>query len=147
MNTLEFSKIKGETLDVSPLLAWVERHIKWLGNGRYELKITKKMKRRSLPQNRLMWLWFACIESETGQYAQDIHDYYCLKFLPREITDLKTGEMVRVGGHTSTLTSEAFTDFLNKVQADAATELGITLPTPDDLAWEEFEQQFKEYAR
>jgi hypothetical protein len=36
---------------------------------------------------------------------------------------------------------------MNQVQADAATELNITLPTPDDLAWEEFEQQFKEYVR
>ena len=147
MNTIEFSKRKGETLDVSALLVWVERHINWLGNGLYELKIAKKVKRRSLPQNRLMWMWFACIGQDTGQSVDDIHDYYAYKFLPRYITELETGAQVRVPGHTSTLTTEAFTDFLNQVQADAATELNITLPTPDDLAWEEFEQQFKEYAR
>lgn len=143
MNTIEFSKIKGETLDVSALLSWVERHINWLRNGHYELKIAKKVKRRSLPQNRLMWMWFACISSETGQSADDIHDYYALKFIPRFITSLETGIEVRVPGKTSTLTTEAFTEFLNQVQADAATELGITLPSPDDLAWEEFEQQYK----
>ena len=147
MNTIEFSKRKGETLDVGALLVWVERHINWLGNGLYELKIAKKVKRRSLPQNRLMWMWFACIGQDTGQSIDDIHDYYAYKFLPRYITDLETGSQVRVAGHTSTLTTEAFTDFLNQVQADAATELNITLPTPDDLAWEEFEAQFKEYAR
>ena len=147
MNTIEFSKRKGETLDVSALLKWVERHINWLGNGLYELKIAKKVKRRSLPQNRLMWMWFACIGQDTGQSVDDIHDYYAYKFLPRYITDLETSAQVRVAGHTSTLTTEAFTDFLNQVQADAATELNITLPTPDDLAWEEFEAQFKEYAR
>ena len=147
MNTIEFRKTKGETLDVSALLKWVERHINWLGNGLYELKIAKKVKRRSLPQNRLMWMWFACIGQDTGQSVDDIHDYYAYKFLPRYITDLETGSMVRVPGHTSTLTTEAFTDFLNQVQADAATELNITLPLPDDLAWEEFEAQFKEYAR
>ena len=147
MNTIEFSKKKGETLDVSALLVWVERHINWLGNGLYELKIAKKVKRRSLPQNRLMWMWFACIGKDCGQSIDDIHDYYAYKFLPRYITELETGAQVRVPGHTSTLTTEAFTDFLNQVQADAATELNITLPTPDDLAWEEFEAQFKEYAR
>lgn len=147
MNTIEFRKMKGETLDVSALLKWVERHINWLGNGLYELKIAKKVKRRSLPQNRLMWMWFACIGQDTGQSVDDIHDYYAYKFLPRYITDLETGSQVRVPGHTSTLTTEAFTEFLNQVQADAATELNIKLPTPDDLAWEEFEQQFKEYAR
>ena len=147
MNTIEFRKTKGETLDVSALLVWVERHINWLGNGLYELKIAKKVKRRSLPQNRLMWMWFACIGQDTGQSIDDIHDYYAYKFLPRYITDLETGAQVRVPGHTSTLTTEAFTDFLNQVQADAATELNITLPLPDDLAWAEFEEQFKEYAR
>lgn len=147
MNTIEFRKTKGETLDVSALLSWVERHINWLGNGLYELKIAKKVKRRSLPQNKLMWMWFACISQETGQSSQDIHDYYAMKYLPRHITDLETGATVRVPGHTSTLTTEAFTEFLNQVQADAATELNITLPTPDDLAWEEFEAQYKEYAR
>ena len=147
MNTIEFRKTKGETLDVSALLVWAERHINWLGNGLYELKIAKKVKRRSLPQNRLMWMWFACIGQDTGQSIDSIHDYYTYKFLPRYITELETGAQVRVPGHTSTLTTEAFTDFLNQVQADAATELNITLPLPDDLAWEEFEAQFKEYAR
>jgi hypothetical protein len=94
-----------------------------------------------------MWMWFACIAQDTGQSIDSIHDYYAYKFLPRYITDLETSEQVRVAGHTSTLTTEAFTEFLNQVQADAATELNITLPTPDDLAWKEFEQQFKEYVR
>lgn len=99
MNTIEFSKRKGETLDVGALLSWVERHINWLGNGLYELKIAKKVKRRSLPQNRLMWMWFACISKDCGQSVDDIHDYYCYKYLPRYITDIETGSQVRVAGH------------------------------------------------
>ena len=147
MSAIEFSKIKCETLDVGTLHAWLDRQVKWLMNGRYELKIAKKVKRRSLPQNKLLWMWFGCISRETGQNADDIHDYYALKFIPRFITSLETGIEVRVPGRTSTLTTEAFTEFLNQVQADAATELGITLPSPDDLAWEEFEAQYKEYAQ
>lgn len=147
MKTIEFFKTNGEISDMAALHAWLDKSVKWLTNGRHTLEIKRSVKKRSLAQNKLMWLWFACIESETGQYAQDVHDYYCFKFLPREIADLKTGEMVRVGAHTSTLTSEAFTDFLNKVQADAATELGITLPVPDDEGFSDFEDEYKQYAR
>lgn len=146
MNATEFSKIKGENFDVSPLLAWVERHIKWLKNGHYELKITRKVKLRSLPQNRLMWMWFACISQETGQPIQDIHDYYCSKFLLHNIEWVDDKAMLVVG-HTSSLDKEQFSEFLDRIQADAATQLGITLPTPDDMDWEEFEQHYKEYAR
>lgn len=147
MKQYEFSKTNGEIADMGALHAWLDKSVKWLTNGRHTLEIKRSVKKRSLAQNKLMWLWFACIESETGQYAQDIHDYYCFKFLPKEIADLKTGEMMRVGGHTSTLTSEAFTDFLNKVQADAASELGITLPVPDDEGFSEFDDEYKQYAR
>lgn len=147
MKKIEFYKINGEIADMGALHAWLDKQVKWIRNGSHTLQIVEKQRKRSLAQNKLMWLWFACIESETGQYAQDIHDYYCFKFLPKEIADLKTGEMLRVGGHTSTLTSEAFTDFLNKVQADAATELGITLPVPDDEGFSEFEDEYKQYAR
>lgn len=145
MNTIEFRKTKGETLDVDALLSWVERHVNWLGNGLYELKIARKQKKRSVPQNRLMWLWFACLEQEFGQQAMDWHDYYCLLFLPRDIINPSSGEMMRVGGHTSNLTVEAFSDFLDKVQADAATEFGVTLPSPDDESWGEFENRYKVY--
>jgi len=147
MKTIEFDKIKGEIADLGAIHAWLDRNLKHLVNGHHALVLKREAKRRSLAQNKLMWLWFACVESETGQYAQDVHDYYCLKFLPKDITDLKTGEVLRVGGHTSTLTSEAFTDFLNKVQADAATELGIKLPVPDEEGWEEFEDEYKQYVR
>lgn len=147
MKTTEFSKINGEIANASALHAWLDKSIKYLRNGIYTLQIVGKTKRRSIAQNKLMWLWFACIEQETGQEAMDIHDYYTLKYLSREIVDLRTGLLVRVGGHTSTLTSEAFTDFLNKVQADAATELGITLPIPEEEGFEEFEETYKQFVR
>jgi hypothetical protein len=35
------------------------------------------------------------------------------------------------------------TTFLNQLQADAASELGITLPTPQDRFWESFYQDYR----
>ena len=54
-------------------------------NGEYELTIKKKVKKRTLDQNSLMWMWYKCIEDETGTPSQDIHDYYCKKFLRRKV--------------------------------------------------------------
>ena len=48
----------------------------------------------------------------------------------------------RIAGHTSGLTTEQMTEFLNKVQADAASEYGITLPNPEDLYFEMWAEQY-----
>ena len=87
-------------------------------------------------------MWFRCLEDGTGQSAQDWHDYYCKKILGREFVT-PDGEIERLQGHTSTLNTAQMTDFLNKVQADAATEWGVTLPLPEDVGYDEFRMQFE----
>lgn len=112
-----------------------------LANGRYIVTIQREKQKRSLDQNALMWLWYTCIEAETGTSAQDIHDYYCAKFLRRTIDWNGTQRTVVEG--TSKLTKDRFTTFLDQVQADAAAEFGIRLPLPEDLYFEEFYQTYK----
>lgn len=111
-----------------------------LSNGAYTITIKKAQEKRSLPQNDLMWLWFTCIEQETGTPKEDVYMYYCKKFLCK---------VIEIGGHrekiyntSSKLTMEEMTEFLNKIQADAATELGITLPKREDMFFEQFYAQF-----
>ena len=53
------------------------------------------------------------------------------------------GEMI-VAGSTSKLNTLQMTDFLNKVQADAAVELGIRLPLPADRYYQEFIDEYKD---
>ena len=72
-----------------------------------------------MSQNALMWMWFQCMEAETGTLKQDIHDYYCQKFLARRA--VIGGVEKWVTGGTSKLNTAQMTDFLNKVQADAAS--------------------------
>lgn len=112
-----------------------------LRNGRYRVCIERYTEPRTLSQNALMWLWFTCIERETGTDKLDVHDYYCNLFLRRK-TLIKGRETVIAGG-TSKLTTLQMTDFLRKVQADAATELGIMLPLPEDRYYEEFVSEYK----
>ena len=63
-----------------------------LRNGRYRLIIERYTEPRTLSQNALMWLWFTCIEQETGTDKQDVHDYYCNLYL-RRTTIIKGKEL------------------------------------------------------
>lgn len=112
-----------------------------LRNGRYTVTITRAREPRSLDQNALMWLWFTCIEQETGTPRQDVHDYYCVRFLRKSITWNGFDRTVIEG--TSRLTKERMTWLLDQIQADAKTEFGIDLPLPEDKYFEEFYQTYK----
>ena len=111
-----------------------------LSNGEYVMTIARRQSKRTLAQNDLLWLWLTCIESETGTPKDDAYLYYCKKFLLKRVT---MGERVEVVYQTSSkLNTAQMTEFLDKIQADAASELGIQLPKPDDRYWESF---FNEY--
>ena len=43
---------------------------------------------------------------------------------------------------SSKLNTEQMTEFLNRIQADAATEMGITLPQPQDRFFEAFASEY-----
>ena len=111
-----------------------------LSNGAYTITIKKASTKRSVPQNDLMWMWLTCIERETGTPKDDVYMYYCKKFLIKTITIGERQE--RIYNTSSKLTSEEMTEFLNKIQADALTELGIRLPLPEDRFFEQFYAQF-----
>lgn len=110
-------------------------------NGRYTVTIRREREPRSLDQNSLMWMWFACISRETGTPQQDVHDYYCAKFLRRRIEWNGTERTVVEG--TSGLSKERMTEFLDQVQADAQTEFGIRLPLPEDQFFDEFYESYR----
>jgi hypothetical protein len=67
--------------------------------------------------------------------------YYCKKFLMRTVSIGQ--KMERIYMTSSKLNSEQMTTFLNQIQADAASELGITLPTPQDRFFEAFYAEYK----
>lgn len=111
-----------------------------LANGTYHITINRASEKRSIPQNDLMWMWLACIERETGTPKDDIYMYYCKKFLMKTIQ--VGNKLERIYNTSSKLNTEQMTDFLNKIRSDAAQELGITLPQPQDRFFEQFYAQF-----
>lgn len=112
-----------------------------LRNGEYTVKITRKTKPRTISQNALMWMWYKCMEESTGTPKEDFHDYYKAKYLCRDVA--VGNRWVRVVGSTTDLNTLQITDYLNKVQADAATEFGITLPLPVDKTYSAFIDEYR----
>ena len=112
-----------------------------LANGTYSITVKKVQEKRSIAQNDLMWMWLTCIQNETGTNKDEIYMYYCKKFLMKTVS---VGQkMERIYMTTSKLNTEQMSDFLNKLQADALSELGIRLPTPQDRFWEAFYADYK----
>ena len=111
-----------------------------LSNGTYTITIKKASEKRSISQNDLMWMWLQCISNETGTPKDDIYMYYCKKFLMKTVTI--GNRMERIYMTSSKLNTLEMTNFLNQIQADAQTELGITLPLPEDRFFDCFYQQY-----
>lgn len=112
-----------------------------LANGVYTLSIKRKTKPRTISQNALMWMWFKYMEEYTGTPKEDFHDYYKARFLGRDI-EIR-GRLVHVIGSTTELNTLQMTDYLNKIQADAATEFRIPLPLPADRQYQSFIDEYR----
>ena len=112
-----------------------------LQNGTYHITIKKVSEKRSIAQNDLLWMWMSCIENETGTPKDEVYMYYCKRFLMKTMTIGQRSERIYLT--SSKLNTEQMTTFLNQIQTDAATELGITLPTPQDRFFEAFYADYK----
>ena len=130
-------KKDGERLTFDQELPYV---FSLLSNGSYTITIKKASQKRSIPQNDLMWMWLTCIERETGTQKDDVYMYYCKRYLMKTIQIGDKQE--RIYNTSSKLSAAEMTEFLNHIQADAATELGIRLPLPEDRFFEAFYAQF-----
>jgi len=137
MKTIRYKKLNGRIQFPDEL----EKGFKFLledsKDGEHLISFGKP--KRSIDQNSLMFMWFRCLSEDTKSEVMDFYQYYCEKFLGERCT-YKDGKF---SGGTSTLSTDKFTTFLNKIQADAASEFRVILPIPEDIYWEEFYNQFK----
>lgn len=122
------------------VLAYVE---KLNPEKRYEVSVSLRREIRTLPQNRLYWLYVTCISDETGSSKEDIHAFLKQKFL--RINDLIVGNsLIPVTVSTTKLNTKMFAELLNSVVAWSASELGIILPDPSDHLWDQFYEKYKD---
>jgi hypothetical protein len=111
-------------------------------NESWDVSITKKRWNRTISQNNLYWLWLTCIEQETGNDRNYLHEYFKAKFLGFEEIEILGAIVTRVVS-TTTRNTLQFKNYLDRVQMFASVELGIALPDPQDQHWTEFYHTYK----
>jgi hypothetical protein len=94
-----------------------------------EVKFARPTTSRSLRQNRLYWsAVVGALAAETLNNPDDIHLVLKGMFLPRKFITLG-GRELEVRKTSADLSTEEFADYLRRIEAWAATELGIAIPT------------------
>lgn len=95
------------------------------------LTLRRHTKKRSTSQNSLLHKWLDIIADETGNSPEDVKEAMKEEFLGMVEVDVG-GRPYMVRKHTSSLTTEEMTTFLNQIYAFAAQDLDIRLPVPED---------------
>ena len=108
----------------------------------WEVEFREHKSKRSLAQNRLLWLWNNTIQQHMadhfGQYAsaEEWHDILVSRLLPSEVrrVQLPSGEGYKVGRtRTSQLGVKAMSEYLDLLNAYCAEYMRLQLPQPMDL--------------
>lgn len=101
----------------------------WLSENK-KLLIRKVKPTRSSQQNRYYWLYLGIIEKETGNPADDLHEFFKRKFLPPRFIRFRKEEM-KIPGTTTGLSKADFSDYMDKICALT----GVPLPNPEEAGF------------
>jgi hypothetical protein len=125
-------------------LSWLSslKELDW--NIGYEIKVAKIENKRTLASNRLYWLYLTCISQETGNDKNDLHEFFKHKYCYWNEINMFNESLITIKS-TTTLTTKQFTEYIEKIIIFACTELGITLPNPDDIKFIQFEEYYLQY--
>ena len=118
------------------------QHLDW--SKGYKIDVSKKKHTRSIPQNKLYWLYLQCLEQETGTEKDWYHEYFNIKYLTAKFGSVR-GEQIKIYPSTTQLTTAEFNQYLDKIVTWSATELNITLPDPHDKNYEHFIEYYSNY--
>ena len=108
------------------------------GKRTYSAEWKLYRKARTPSQNKLYWMWLNVIATDTGNDKDTLHDYYRAKYLPTRPLRGMDGNMPI---STTELNTAQFSAYMEQIQADSAI-MGIILPNPDDLGFEQMEDRY-----
>ena len=108
----------------------------------YFAEIKQIRRRRTIDQNSLYWLWLKCLQDETGEDKERLHEYFKARYLGVSTVEV-FGVDVQMSASTTKLDTKEMTHYLDRIQQFALVDLGIALPNPSDLYWEQFYQKYK----
>lgn len=106
------------------------------------LIIAPEKKGRSNSQNAYYWVYLGIIEKETGENANDLHEYFKRKLLPPVFKKIR-GEDIKLPRSTTKLNKVDFGEYLDKICAMT----NVPLPNPEDAGYISNYGPMKPYAR
>jgi hypothetical protein len=97
------------------------------------LKLARPKSTRTIEQNKLYWgTYLTAIAQHTGHTTEDVHEFVKEVLLPRRFVRIGEKE-VEVKKTTTDLSVKEFSEFLERVAAWAAQELGVLIPGNEAL--------------
>jgi len=109
----------------------LERLVKIIGKNsekpvKVEMTIKEYRGARTNKQNSFYWLYLDVIEKETGQFSEELHEYFKRKFLaPRELEMFN--DKIKIPSSTTKLNKIEFSKYLNKIELLT----GVPIPSYD----------------
>jgi hypothetical protein len=125
--------------NIAPVTAYLQ---KLSPAKEYDVTVAIHHRNRTIPQLRLYWLHVTCLSDETGSDRDEVHAELKRLYLPSESVTGMYGETIVRPVSTSKLDTAQFSAYIEKVVAFASSTLGIILPMPGDLAFEQFEEYY-----
>jgi len=114
-----------------------------IGPYPFELKKTEVQDHRNLDQNALLWLWCTFLQEQNIGYTKsEFYSIFIEKFAPREYIYFKN-EIINSIVTSSKMTKKQMANFLTNIQRFSQVDLGIELPNPNDLKFEQFYEAYK----
>lgn len=111
---------KIEIYDKTELNTWLQKH----EGQEIKFGITPVLDKRTIPQNRLYWLYLGIISEETGHSPEELHEFFKHRFLPWRITTIYNTPL-QIRGTTTELSVAGFSEYMERIQQ--LTEI----PIPD----------------
>ena len=100
-------------------------------NDPFEVVIKPHVKKRSLAQNNLYYMWLPYIAEWMGQSKEETHRDLKVEYLGVIESKTKSGQLLIEPISTTTLHVKEMAEYLTCVEV-LANENGILLPVPDD---------------
>lgn len=107
-----------------------------INKNKYILTFGEIKEKRTLDQNKLYWVWLNCIEMETGNDKDELHEYFKDKLLPKMRLEMFDDTYERRS--TKNLDTAMFSEYLERLKQFARDKLNIRLLSPEEQEFEAF---------
>jgi len=103
-------------------------------NAGYTVYVYRTNAKRSLPQNKVYWMWLGNLEEATGEPSGKFHKWFGMMFIPEDI--VINGIPMKDRRSTTELNRKEFSAYLEKIEAFVISEMGLSkdlVPWPKDM--------------